>query len=75
MINGGRHIIIEDRDWFIFTKGDYINASKNYLESFKLNESIENNKKETIKISLFLWLCRRIIGESQSSKRKNVGMF
>jgi tetratricopeptide (TPR) repeat protein len=53
-----------------FYKGDYINASKNYLESFKLNESIENNKKETIKSLCSYGYVEQLLGHRDTAKEK-----
>ena len=53
-----------------FYKGDYINASKNYLESFKLNESIENNNKYSIKSLCSYGYAEELLGNHNLAKEK-----
>ena len=58
-----------------FYKGDYVNASKNYLKSFKINQSIENNKSNKSNKSSIKSLCsygyvEELLGNHNLAKEK-----
>ena len=53
-----------------FYKSDYLHASKNYLESFKLNESIENNNKYSIKSLCSYGYVEELLGNHNLAKEK-----
>ena len=55
-----------------FFKGDFVNASKNYLEAFKLNETIDHNKKSSIKSLCSYGYVEELIGHHNLAKEKMI---